>query len=120
MSGAMYHLDNLCCVIDRNRLQISGSTEDVMALDDLKRKIEAFNWHVISVPDGNDIDQLRDAFQEAKATKGQPSCVIANTTKGKGSSVMENKASWHHKLPGADELSQIYADLAAGKAALQP
>ena len=119
MSGAMYHLDNLCCVIDRNRLQISGSTEDVMALDDLKRKIEAFNWHVISVPDGNDIDQLRAAFEEAKVTKGQPTCVIANTVKGKGSSVMENKASWHHKLPNAEELSQIYADLAAHKADLE-
>ena len=117
MSGAMYHLDNLCCIIDRNRLQISGSTEDVMALDDLKKKVEAFNWHVISVDDGNCPDELHEAFEEAKTVKGQPTCIIANTVKGKGSSVMENKAAWHHKLPTAEELEQIYKDLAAGKEA---
>lgn len=118
MSGAMYKLDNLCCIIDRNHLQISGNTEDVMALDDLRRKAEAFNWHVISVPDGNDIDQLREAFEEAKTVKSKPTCVIADTIKGKGSPVMENKAGWHHKLPGAEELAQIYRDLEERREAL--
>ena len=117
MSGAMYQLDNLCCIIDRNRLQISGSTEDVMALDDLKKKVEAFNWHVISVDNGNCLDELHEAFEVAKTVKGQPTCIIANTVKGKGSSVMENKAAWHHKLPTEEELEQIYKDLAAGKEA---
>ena len=118
MSGAMYKLDNLCCIIDRNHLQISGNTEDVMALDDLRRKAEAFNWHVISVPDGNDIDQLREAFEEAKTVKSKPTCIIADTIKGKGSPVMENKAGWHHKLPGAEELAQIYRDLEERREAL--
>ena len=111
MSGHMYHLDNLCAIIDRNRLQISGNTEDVMAQDDLAERVRAFGWHVISVEDGNDLDQLNAAFEEAKNTKGQPICVIANTIKGKGSAVMENKASWHHHVPNAEEYEQICKDL---------
>ena len=84
MSGAMFGLDNLCCIIDRNYLQISGSTEDVMALDDLRR----------------------------------PTCVIANTVKGKGSPVMENKAGWHHKVPTREQYEEIVRDLNAKKEAL--
>ena len=118
MSGAMYKLDNLCCVIDRNRLQISGGTEDVMALDDLRAKVAAFNWNVIVVDDGNDVDALDAAFERAKAFKGKPSCIIANTVKGKGSSVMENKAGWHHHVPTQEEYDQIMADLEAGREAL--
>ncbi|MBQ9411842.1 MAG: transketolase [Oscillospiraceae bacterium] len=118
MSGAMYKLDNLCCVIDRNRLQISGGTEDVMALDDLKAKVAAFGWNVIDVADGNDIDQLHAAFEQARQCKGKPSCVIANTVKGKGSPVMENQAVWHHKLPSREEYEQIMADLEAKREAL--
>ena len=112
MSGAMFGLDNLCCVIDRNYLQISGSTEDVMALDDLKAKVEAFSWNVIVVNDGNDLDQIDAAFEAAKKTKGKPTCVIANTVKGKGSPVMENKAGWHHKVPSAEQYEEIIRDLA--------
>lgn len=115
MSGAMYGLDNLCCIIDRNHLQISGNTEDVMALDELKNKVAAFNWNVIVVEDGNDLDQVDAAFEQAKTVKGKPTCIISNTVKGKGSSVMENKAAWHHKLPSAEELEQIYKDLEAKK-----
>ena len=118
MSGAMYKLDNLCCVIDRNRLQISGSTEDVMALDDLKAKLAAFNWNVIVVEDGNDIDALHEAFEQAKGYKGKPTAVIANTVKGKGSTVMENKAGWHHHVPTREEYDQIMADLEARREAL--
>ena len=77
----------------------------------------SFGWHVISVDDGNDIDQLIAAFDEAKATKGKPTVLIANTIKGKGSSVMENKANWHHKVPNAEEYQQIMADLKAQEAA---
>ena len=106
-------------MIDRNRLQISGSTEEVMALEDLKNKVSSFNWHVISVEDGNDIDQLNAAFEEAKTVKGRPTCVIANTVKGKGSPVMENKASWHHHLPNAEEYNEIMKDLKARKEALE-
>ena len=113
MSGANYRLDNLCAIIDRNRLQISGSTEDVMALDDLHRKWDLFGWHVIDVDDGNDIEKLARAFEESRMVKGKPSVLIANTIKGKGSSVMENKAAWHHHVPSAEEYEQIKKDLAA-------
>ena len=113
MSGANYRLDNLCAVVDRNRLQISGNTEDVMALDDLCQKWNSFGWHVINVKDGNDIDELSDAFEEAKTVKGKPTVLIANTIKGKGSPVMENKASWHHHVPNAEEYAQIMQDLKA-------
>ena len=113
MFGANYRLDNLCAIIDRNRLQISGSTEDVMALDDLHRKWDSFGWHVIDVDDGNDIEKLARAFEESRMVKGKPSVLIANTIKGKGSSVMENKAAWHHHVPSAEEYEQIKKDLAA-------
>jgi transketolase len=113
MAGANYRLDNLCAVLDRNRLQISGSTEDVMALDDLHRKWESFGWHVIDVSDGNDIEKLAAAFDEARMVKGKPTVLIANTVKGKGSPVMENKASWHHHVPNEEEYRQIMSDLKA-------
>lgn len=118
MSGSMYHLDNLCAVIDRNHLQISGNTEDVMAHEVLSDRVRSFNWHVIEVADGNDIDQLSDAFEEAKQTKGKPTCIIANTVKGCGSSVMENKASWHHRVPTKEEYDQIVQDFTARKEAI--
>ena len=118
MSGAMFGLDNLCCIIDRNRLQISGSTEDVMALDDLKAKVTAFGWNVISLQDGNDLDEVDAAFEQAKTVKDRPTCIIANTVKGKGSPVMENKAGWHHKVPSAEQYQEIMKDLEERKAAL--
>lgn len=118
MAAHQYGLDNLCAVVDRNRLQISGNTEEVMGHDDLHERFRAFGWHVIDVADGNDIDQLRAAFEEAKTVKGKPTVLIANTVKGKGSSVMENKANWHHKVPNEEELAQIRKDLAERKEAL--
>ena len=118
MAARQYGLDNLCAVVDRNRLQISGNTEDVMGHDDLHERFRAFGWHVIDGADGNDIDQLRAAFEEAKTVKGKPTVLIANTVKGKGSSVMENKANWHHKVPNEEELAQIRKDLAERKEAL--
>lgn len=116
MSGAHYMLDNLCAVVDRNRLQISGSTEDVMHHDDLQARFEAFGWHVIQV-DGHDYDALAAAFEEAKATKCRPTLLIANTVKGCGSAVMENKAAWHHHVPTAEEYEQIMSDFTARKEA---
>lgn len=115
MAASHYKLDNLCAVVDRNRLQISGNTEDVMAHDDLHERWKSFGWNVIDVADGNDIDQLKTAFDAAREVKGKPTVLIANTVKGKGSSVMENKANWHHKVPNAEELEQIRKDLAARK-----
>ncbi len=110
MAAGHYGLDNLCAVVDRNRLQISGGTEEVMSQDVQEERWVSFGWNVLSV-DGNDITALHNAFEEAKQTKGKPTVVIANTTKGCGSPVMENKAAWHHKVPSAEEYAQIMADL---------
>ncbi|MDE5587523.1 MAG: transketolase [Acetatifactor sp.] len=110
MAAGMYKLDNLCAVVDRNRLQISGGTEEVMAHEDLAARWASFGWNVISVADGNDSDQLNAAFEQAKGCKGRPTVVIANTVKGCGSRVMENKASWHHHVPSAEEYEQIMKD----------
>lgn len=119
MAASHYKLDNLCAVVDRNRLQISGNTEDVMHHDDLHERFKSFGWHVIDVADGNDIDQLKAAFNEAKTVKGKPTVLIANTVKGKGSKVMEDKANWHHKIPTEEEYAQIMADFKKAEEALQ-
>lgn len=111
MAGANYGLDNLCCIIDRNYLQISGNTEHVMALDNLRAKLEAFGWNVITVADGNDANAIFVALSEARNEKGKPTCIIARTVKGKGSSVMENKAGWHHKVPTQEQYEMIMKDL---------
>lgn len=116
MAAGHYKLDNLCAVVDRNRLQISGCTEDVMAHDSQEERWTSFGWHVISV-NGNSIPELQAAFEEAKATKGKPTVIIANTVKGCGSPLMENKAAWHHKVPTAEEYAVIKADLAARREA---
>lgn len=116
MAASQYHLDNLCAVVDRNRLQISGCTEDVMGHDDLAERFSSFGWQVINVS-GNDMDALLQAFSQAAETKGRPSVIIANTTKGFGSPVMENKANWHHKVPTQEEYNQIISDFAAKKEA---
>ena len=119
MAGGHYKLDNLCAVVDRNHLQISGNTEDVMADGDLHGRFAAFGWHVIDVANGNDIDQLNAAFDEAEKTKGQPTVIIAETVKGLGSPLMENKAGWHHHLPNQEEYEQITKDLTARREALE-
>ncbi len=118
MAARQYQLDNLCAVVDRNRLQISGNTENVMGHDSLHERFKSFGWHVIDVADGNDIVQLNTAFEEAKQTKGRPTVLIANTIKGKGSAVMENKADWHHHVPTAEEYEAIIKDFQIRKEAL--
>lgn len=111
MAGGHYKLDNLCAVVDRNGLQISGTTEEVMHHEDLKQRIESFGWKVLSI-NGNNVEALNEAFETAKATKGQPTAIIANTIKGfGGGEVMENKAPWHHKVPTAEEYEIIAAEL---------
>lgn len=117
MAGAHFGLNNLCAVVDRNRLQISGSTEDVMQQDVQEERWAAFGWNVISVADGNSPEQLRQAFAEAKACKDAPSVLIANTVKGYGAAIMENKAGWHHHLPTQEEYEEIIAEFAERKAA---
>ena len=119
MAAAHYGLDNLCAVVDRNRLQISGNTEDVMAHDDLHERFRSFGWNVIDVVDGNDIDKLHAAFEKAKSVKGKPSVLIANTIKGKGSPLMEDKAGWHHKVPNDEEYTQIIKDFKKAEEAVR-
>ena len=117
MSASQYKLDNLCAVVDRNRLQISGTTEEVMHQDNVAERFRSFGWNVIDVKDGNSIEQLNAAFEEAKTVKGKPTLLVANTIKGCGSSVMENKAAWHHHVPNDEEYVQIMKDLEARKEA---
>lgn len=104
-------LDNLTVIVDNNNLQIDGSIEDVCSPYPIDKKFEAFNFHVICVEDGNDMGQLKKAFDEAKTVKGKPVAIIARTLKGKGVSFMENKASWHGKAPNDEEFSQAMKEL---------
>lgn len=105
------HLDNLVVIVDNNGLQIDGKIEDVCSPYPIDKKFEAFNFHVINVADGNDMDQLRAAFEEAKTVKGQPVAIIAKTVKGKGVSFMENQASWHGAAPNDEQYAVAMADL---------
>lgn len=114
MAASHFKLDNLCAVVDRNRLQISGGTEEVMAHDSQDERWGSFGWHVIHAS-GNDIDALNAAFEEAKTIKGQPTVVIADTIKGCGVSFMESQAAWHHKIPTAEEFEQATKELAQKK-----
>ncbi len=103
-------LDNLVVIVDNNGLQIDGKIDDVCSPYPIDKKFEAFNFHVINI-DGNDFDQIDAAFKEAKATKGQPTAIIAKTVKGKGVSFMENNAGWHGKAPNDEEYATAMADL---------
>lgn len=119
MAGGHFGLGNLCAVIDRNGLQISGSTETVMAHEDLAERIRSFNWNVISV-NGNDVAELDAAFEAAKKITDRPTCIIANTIKGfGGGEIMENKAGWHHKVPTDAEYAAISAELQRRKEAAE-
>ena len=112
-------LDNLVVIVDNNNLQIDGSVEDVCSPYPIDKKFEAFNFHVINI-DGNDFDQIRAAFKEARETKGMPTAIIAQTVKGKGVSFMENAAGWHGKAPNDEEYEIAMADLEkAGEALCQ-
>lgn len=112
-------LDNLVVIVDNNNLQIDGSVEDVCSPYPIDKKFEAFNFNVINI-DGNDFDQIRAAFKEARETKGMPTAIIAKTVKGKGVSFMENAAGWHGKAPNDEEYEIAMADLEkAGEALCQ-
>ena len=112
-------LANLVVIVDNNNLQIDGSVEDVCSPYPIDKKFEAFNFHVINI-DGNDFDQIRAAFKEARETKGMPTAIIAKTVKGKGVSFMENAAGWHGKAPNDEEYEIAMADLEkAGEALCQ-
>lgn len=103
-------LDTLTAIVDNNNLQIDGELDNVNSPYPIPEKFEAFNWHVIEI-DGNDFDQIESAFEEARNTKGQPTAIIMKTTKGKGVSFMENKASWHGAAPNEEQYNIAMAEL---------
>ena len=111
MFAGAKELDNLVFIVDNNGLQIDGNIADVCSPYPLDKKFEAFNFHVINVADGNDFDQLKAAFDEAKATKGMPTAIVMKTVKGKDVSYMENQAGWHGKAPNDAEYEQAMEDL---------
>jgi transketolase len=117
LAAAHYKLDNLTAVIDHNTLQISGHTRDVMSNEPLDEKWRAFGW-VVKTVNGHDYAALTEALSHP-AEIGKPTCVIANTTKGKGVSFMENVAKWHHGVPGDAELQQAISELDKSEKLLQ-
>lgn len=114
MSASHHKLDNLTVIIDRNYLQIDGSTEKVMRLDPLSSRLSSFGFKVIKI-DGHRMSEVVDGLIRAKKNKGRPSVIIAKTVKGKGVSFMENEAGWHGKVPNDDELRQALAELSLEK-----
>jgi transketolase len=109
-SAPKFMLDNLCAVVDYNKVQLDGTTDEVMPLRDLEGKWKAFGWHVIRV-DGHDLRALNKAFDAAEATKGVPTVIIADTVKGKGVSFMEGQAGWHGKAIDKDSYDKAMAEL---------
>ena len=113
-------LDNLVVIVDNNGLQIDGRIEDVCSPYPIDEKFKAFNFHVINVADGNDFDQLRAAFAEARQTKGMPTAIVMKTVKGKGVSYMENNVDWHGKAPNDEQFAIAMEELEkAGEALCQ-
>lgn len=105
MAGNQYKLDNLVAIIDRNHLQISGNTEEVMAIDSIKERWSAFGWDVKEM-NGDDVQSILDTFQSIDYTNQKPHLIVSDTTKGYGISYMENIASWHHGMPNAEQFEQ--------------
>ena len=118
MFAGARHLDNLCVIVDNNNLQIDGTVEEVNSPYPITDKFASFNFHVIAVEDGNDFEQLRAAFDEAKATKGQPTAIVMKTVKGKGISFMENECGWHGKAPNDEEYAIAVEELKKAEEAL--
>ena len=112
MMAAHYKLDNLCVIVDNNGLQIDGEVAKVMSPYPIDEKLKAFGFYV-QVIDGHDFDQIEEALNNAKATKGQPSAIVMKTVKGKNVSFMENDAGWHGKAPNDAEHEQAIKELTA-------
>ena len=118
MSAAHYQLDNLVVIVDRNGLQITAPTEDVMALESLSDKFAAFGY-AVQTCDGNDITELVRTLETVPFEPGKPNLIIARTVKGRGVSFIENALNWHHKVPSADELERALRELAEAEHALE-
>jgi len=112
-SASKFKLDNLVAIVDRNNLQNDGRSDDIMPMEPIDKKFEAFNWRVITI-DGHDMKAVVAALESAKARLGKPTCIIARTVKGKGVSFMEDKREWHGKAPSDDELATACKEIAGG------
>ena len=116
MFAAKNRLSNLTAILDRNNIQITGNTEDIMPLEPLADKYRAFNWHVLEV-DGHNMEQVADAVEEAKAIQEKPTVIIANTIPGKGVKEIENDYKWHGMPPKPEQVDSFVQQIreAAGK-----
>ncbi len=114
MASNKYKLDNLCVIIDNNNLQIDGTIEEVMSSYPIDEKFRSFGFEIIKI-DGNDIDEIINAFEVAKNVKGKPTCIIAKTIKGKGISYMENQVGWHGKAPNEEQYELAIKELESNK-----
>ncbi|MEL7604270.1 MAG: transketolase, partial [Bacillota bacterium] len=113
MSAAHFGLDNLTVFLDSNELQIDGNVCNVMNIDPIDKKAEAFGWNVLQV-NGHSVSEISDAIQKAKACKGRPTYIICRTVKGKGVSFMENQAGWHGSAPNQEQYERAMLDLTGG------
>ncbi len=118
MFAANRGLDNLVAVVDYNGLQIDGTVEEVNSPYPIADKFKAFKWNVVEI-DGHDFDAIESALENARATKGVPTCIVMKTIKGKGVSYMENAVGWHGKAPNTEEYEQAMTELKAALAELE-
>lgn len=108
--AAQHKLDNLCLIIDYNKMQAMGFVKNIMDLSPLKGKIESFNWRVVEI-DGNDLTQISDSLESFKTNNGKPFAIVANTIKGKGVSFMENELKWHYSYPDDEALAKALKEV---------
>ena len=113
MTAAQHKLDNVCAIVDYNRVQLDGNLKDIKELGDLAAKWHDFGWNVIEL-NGHDMEQVVQAFEMARAYKGKPSVLIATTIKGKGVSFMENDCNWHGVAPNAEQLEKALNEIKGG------
>jgi transketolase len=111
MYGGYHKVDNVCAIVDYNKIQLDGFVKDILDVAPLADKWRDFGWHTIVI-DGHDLVQVKAAFVEAAATKGKPTCIVANTIKGKGVSFMENNPKWHGVAPSPQEVELALKELA--------
>ena len=111
MAAAHLGLDNLCGIVDCNRLQIDGTVKEIMNIEPLKEKYAAFGWNVCDI-NGHDFNAVNGAYDQFKATRGKPTAILARTVKGKGVSFMENNVEWHGKAPSPEQVALALKELA--------
>ncbi|MFA5060341.1 MAG: transketolase [Candidatus Omnitrophota bacterium] len=113
MTAAHHKIDNLCAIVDCNKVQENGPTNEIKSLEPLKAKWESFGWFVLEV-DGHNLKELKDAFDKADTIKNKPTVILANTIKGKGVSFMEGQSKWHGKAPNKEQLEAALKELSEG------